>query len=284
MRNRWTTIPFTLKDRQLLVALLSQARWQHRHVDWADAFDLIGQQPFLMAMQENEPIGCLACPPDPPEVSWLRFFVVAPGCQPHDLWDYLWPQVASELMNTGVTTAAVLLMGGWLAPCLQESGFTQPNSVVFLEWRPKQEPAYASSPTTVRAFRSDDLPKVVQLDNLAFEPLWRYSEPSMLRALAHASTAVVSERQGEINGYMIVSSSALGAHIARLAVEPKWQGQGFGSALVRQAMKYARDMGVSQLTVNTQSDNKRAKGLYRSLGFKDTNQFYPVWVKELSSN
>ncbi len=283
MNPRWRTIPCTLRERQLLVALLSHARLLHRHVDWADAFDLIGQQPFLLASQENDPIGCIACPPDPPEVSWLRLFAVAPGFRAPDLWEYLWPQAASKAMDAGATTAAVLQMGEWLAPFLQDSGFTELNSVVFLEWRPRQEQATASSHATVRSFRSADLPQVVQLDSLAFEPLWRYSGSSMLRALTHASMAMVSERHGEITGYMIVSSSALGAHIARLAVAPRWQGQGFGSALVRQAMKFALEMGVSQLTVNTQSDNQRSQGLYRALGFEDTNQSYPVWVLELSS-
>ena len=79
-----------------------------------------------------------------------------------------------------------------------------------------------------------------------------------------------------------MSSSALGAHIARLAVSPKWQGKGFGSALVREAMQYALDMGFSQLSVNTQSDNQRSQRLYLSLGFKDTNHAYPVWQKQLT--
>ncbi len=265
----------------MLITLLSRARWQHRHVDWTDALDLIGHQPFLLASQENEPIGCLACPPDPPEVSWLRLFAVAPDFRAPDIWELLWPQAASAAMAAGAASAAVLMMGGWLAQCLIDSGFTQSNSVVFLEWHPRQMPAESGSPAALRALRSADLPHVVQLDNLAFEPIWRYSGASMLRALTHASMAMVAEHQGEITGYLIVSASALGAHIARLAIAPKWQGYGFGSALVRQAMQYTLDTGFSQLSVNTQSDNQRSRRLYRALGFADTDHAYSVWEKQL---
>jgi len=282
MNSQWTTSACTPQDRQRLIALLSHARWKHKHVDWIDTLDLLGQQPFLLAFQDNKPIGSLACPPDPPGTSWLRLFAVAPGYSASDIWKLLWPQAASEAIEAGATRSAVLLMGGWLAPFLRQSGFEQTNSVVFLEWGGGMIPARPSPPGTMRAFRSADLRQVVKLDHMAFEPIWRFSGSGLLEAFTHASLSTVTEYQGEITGYQIVSSSALGTHIARLAVAPKWQGQGFGSVLVRLAMKHANDMGSPQLTVNTQSDNQQSQNLYRALSFTETGQTYPVWEKQLS--
>jgi len=282
MNSQWTTSTCTSQDRQRLVALLSHARWQHKHVDWIDTLDLLGRKPFLLASQDNKPIGCLACPPDPPGTSWLRLFAVAPGYSASDMWKLLWPQAASEAIEAGATQSAVLLMGGWLAPFLRQSGFEQTNSVVFLEWGGGKIPASPIPPGIMRAFRSADLSRVVRIDHMAFEPIWRYSGSSLLEALTHASLSNVTEYQGEITGYQIVSSSALGTHIARLAVAPKWQGEGFGSALVRLAMKHANDIGSANLTVNTQANNQQAQSLYKALSFMETGHTYPVWEKQLS--
>jgi ribosomal protein S18 acetylase RimI-like enzyme len=282
MRPNWTTIACTPHERPQLSRLISGARWQHKHVDWVSALEMISQQPFLLAMQDGEPIGCLACPPDPPGVSWLRLFVVASRYDPADLWDYLWPAAEDAARNAGASTAAVLLMSGWLVSFLMRSGFIQTNSVIFLERRIERLPTMTALPGTIRPFQPADLQPVVQLDNLAFEPIWQYSISGMQTALAHSSLALVAEGNGEIVGYLIVSSSALGVHIARLAVQPKWQGRGFGSALIRHAMRYAFESGATKLTVNTQADNTLAQTLYHSLGFQSTDQSYPVWTKQLS--
>jgi ribosomal protein S18 acetylase RimI-like enzyme len=246
-------------------------------VDWSDALDLLGQQPFLLTLQDDEPIGCLACPPDVPGIAWLRLFVVAPGFRPADLWDALWPQAAVLAKQEGVTKAVILLMGGWMVRLLIDSGFSKMNSVVFLEWHPQAVPEEASPASILRPLRSADIRPVIELDNQAFDPLWQYSEASVLKALSHSSLALVAELQEQIAGYMLVSSSALGAHIARLAVSARWQGRGIGGALVRQAMRFTNEKGFSQLTVNTQSDNLRSRRLYHRLGFRDTDQSYPVW-------
>lgn len=243
---------------------------------------MISQQPFLLASHDGEPIGCLACPPDPPGVSWLRLFAVASRYDPSDLWEFLWPVAESAARNAGASTAAILLMSGWLVSFLMRSGFSQTNSVIFLERRIERLPTKTTLPQSIRSFQSADIPKVVQLDNMAFEPIWQYSHSGMQTALAHSSLALVAEEDGDIAGYLIVSTSALGVHIARLAVEPKWQGRGFGNALVRHAMAFAFERGATKLTVNTQTDNTPAQTLYHSLGFQSTDQSYPVWTKQLS--
>jgi ribosomal protein S18 acetylase RimI-like enzyme len=282
MRSDWTTIACTPQERPQLAQLISRARWQHKHVDWVNALDMINQQPFLLALLDDEPIGCLACPPDPPGISWLRLFLVAQHFDAFDMWNMLWPEAESAARRAGASTAAVLLMSGWLVTFLMRSGFSQTNSVIFLERRLGRMPPEKTFKGSIREFLPDDLTDVVYVDNKAFKPLWQYSNPGMRIALQHSSLALVTEHKREITGYLLVSSSALGVHIARLAVSPSWQGRGIGSALVRRAMEYAFDIGANKLTVNTQEDNLPSTYLYHSLGFQSTSQSFPVWEKKLS--
>jgi hypothetical protein len=118
---------------------------------------MINQQPFLLALQDDEPIGWVAFPPDPPGISWLRLFLVAQHFDAYDMWNMLWPEAESAARNAGASTAAVLLMSGWLVTFLMRSGFSQTNSVIFLERRLGRMPPKKTFKGSIREFLADDL-------------------------------------------------------------------------------------------------------------------------------
>ena len=68
-----------------------------------------------------------------------------------------------------------------------------------------------------------------------------------------------------------------GAHLARLAVLPAWQGTGIGKALVRHLIEHYNRRGFRELTVNTQDTNTASLTVYRSLGFVPFVTSYPVY-------
>ncbi|HUY79844.1 MAG TPA: GNAT family protein, partial [Ktedonobacterales bacterium] len=54
----------------------------------------------------------------------------------------------------------------------------------------------------------------------------------------------------------------------RILIGPRWQGQGYGSAALRQLIGYCFDeLGLRRLGLVVRADNARALGVYQRLGF-----------------
>jgi putative acetyltransferase len=60
-------------------------------------------------------------------------------------------------------------------------------------------------------------------------------------------------------------------HVASIgmAVAPDWRGRGVGSALMAEAVRWARDAGVEKLALSVYPDNEAARALYRKFAFKE---------------
>lgn len=56
--------------------------------------------------------------------------------------------------------------------------------------------------------------------------------------------------------------------LSDIAVLPEWQGSGFGTALLVQALCYAQEQGTQIAQLDVETHNKRALNLYIGLGFK----------------
>jgi ribosomal protein S18 acetylase RimI-like enzyme len=265
-------------DRTLIERLVAAAHWRHAHLDWLDAGDLVGSAPFLVAIERDRPLACLACPPDPPGSSWIRVFAGVSRVSAVEAWQAMWPQACAAAVELGAGTAAALTTDPWMASLLQESGFAESNRVVFLEHEGKTGAPAIPAGARLRSYQSADLQAVHEVDQEAFDGLWRYSQPVLAAALAQAASVTILEAEGCIAGYQLSTASALGAHLARLAVRPELQGRGYGRALVEHLLHEFGRQGFDRVSVNTQEDNAPSLRLYRRLGFRDTGQSYPVFT------
>ncbi len=279
--SKWTTRKAGPDDRALVDGLMAGARWRHSHLDWLDAGDLVGAAPFLLTLERGRAAGCLACPPDPPGVAWIRVFAGGSGLAAEEAWGAMWPLARQSALKLGAHTAAALTAEAWMAALLLESGFAESNQVVFLEHQGRGgEPALPAG-ARLREYRPSDLPAVLAVDQRAFVGPWLYSRPVLAAALEQAASVTVLEAEGVVAGYQLSTASALGAHLARLAVDPDLQGRGYGRALVEGLLYEFGLRGFDRLSVNTQADNGASLRLYRRLGFRDTGQSYPVYTLSL---
>lgn len=267
----------TREDHDLIWKVLARSRWKHQHLDWLDPLDLIGRPPFLLATQRSQPVGLLACPPDPPEVAWLRVFAVSSDHRPDSIWERLWPLAANQAKELGVRQVFALLLGQWLAPLLQASNFRENNAVIFYEWAGRPPPSIPTTAGVLRRMRAVDTPGVVEVDHRAFNPAWQNSPAELAAALGAAARASVIEIEGHIVAYQIATESVFGIHLARIAVDPDWQHRGLGTALVTDLLHQALQRGFNRVSVNTQRDNVRSRRLYQRLGFCETGQRFPVF-------
>jgi ribosomal protein S18 acetylase RimI-like enzyme len=279
-QDDWIIRPASNADNRLVASLLAGAVWKHQHLDWFSALELLGSAPYYVALRGGRPIACLACPPDVQEVSWLRLFAVSPGQAVEPLWNRLWAEAAAAARGAGAQTAAALPTMDWMPALLERAAFQKTNEVIFLE-REGPPPAHRASPASVRPFRRRDVPGVAEIDHRAFGPLWQLSPKALEAALRQASVGSVAEAGGKILGYQICTGSGIGAHLARLAVDPPFQRNGIGALLVADALRSLDRHGIRRVSVNTQADNHPSLRLYDRLGFAPAGQAFPVYTLEL---
>jgi ribosomal-protein-alanine N-acetyltransferase len=266
------------EDRQKLANLIHFEALVHRHLDWRPPLDWIGYRPYLVAEQEREFIAALACPPDPPDVAWIRLFAAASNVNAGHAWSTLWSMAKSQLSeHPGMTVAAIPLQK-WFEKLLQASRFRNTTEVIMLLWQGTQlPPSNMTHQVTIRPMNIDDLDEVEKLDEAAFGLLWRNSRESLELAYRQAAVATVVDDEDFITGYQISTATNLGGHLARLAVHPDYQGLGIGYALLRDVLEQFERRGANQISVNTQSNNIASLALYKKAGFHLTGETYPVY-------
>jgi hypothetical protein len=104
-------------DRQRLANLINFEEYVHRHLDWKPPLDWIGSSPYIVAERGDELVAALACPPELPEVAWLRLFAVKARVLPDEAWQLLWAEVRDNWLEwvtclcTGITGLVCQIAG-----------------------------------------------------------------------------------------------------------------------------------------------------------------------------
>jgi ribosomal protein S18 acetylase RimI-like enzyme len=281
---RFTLRAATPADRNAVSLLMRYEPYVHSHLDWRPADEWLGAQPYLMLERGRRAIGVLAAPPDPPNTAWLRLFAVVADASPAAVWDQLWPPTRDELVRRGVRIAAALSAEPWFGSICARAGFHETHGVIVLERH--RGPLATAAGTSVAAIREAsraDYETVYATDLSAFTPPWQMSAEVIGQAVALADFITVAEVEGQIVGYQLTTPSNQGAHLARLAVLPSWQGFGIGTSLVRHLIEHYNHRRAGLLTVNTQDTNVASLAVYEGLGFTRTGVRFPVNQLALTS-
>lgn len=279
------------KQDQLIIKTVDDEDWEdvaqlihshagvHRHLGWRPPLDWLGREPYLGAFMGGEMVGVLACPPDEDGNTWLRLLACKPGQDPAEIWSHLWPAAEGRLQGRrDVGAVNALAMGAWLEDILRGSGFQHTYDVIVMDWEASCAvyPAQAGG-VRIRKMRKGDLERVYEIDQAAFDPIWRNSLQSLRVAFQVANLAGVALVDDDLVGYHISTADTLGGHLARLAVHPDCQGRGVGIALVDNVLRRFERMGMVRVSVNTQKDNLASIKLYEKFGFYRKDESYPVF-------
>ncbi|MGH2581533.1 MAG: GNAT family N-acetyltransferase [Anaerolineales bacterium] len=274
--------PAVAEDRSKLANLLHFETYVHRHLDWRRPLEWLGDDPFLIVETGDRITGALACPPDPPEVSWIRLFAANSRGDVNEVWSKLWKAALDRLSDLGVRYIPAIPLQEWFRKLLENSGFKKRDKVVVLDWAPagrtQEEGTFAAN---IRPMSESDLEAVHKVDNLAFSSLWQHSHEAVELAFEQSAVATLIEENGQVASYQISTQSPQGLHLARLATHPKFQGRGLAKALVRDLMSVLKKRGENRLTVNTQASNRPSLALYEKMKFKPTTEEFPVYVYDL---
>lgn len=107
-------------------------------------------------------------------------------------------------------------------------------------------------------------------------PASAVSEPSeayFIGEMIRSSTglALVAEADAEIVGNVLVTleRNAVTSHVGTLSIviDQEWRDVGIGSAMVRVAQDWVRELGLAKLALAVFPDNARAVAVYRKAGF-----------------
>jgi ribosomal-protein-alanine N-acetyltransferase len=81
-------------------------------------------------------------------------------------------------------------------------------------------------------------------------------------------------------GFVIAHLLSVETHILNLAVDPEYQGRGYGRALLYALLNYAAERRERRAILEVRESNKKAQALYLSAGFRVIGQRRNYYEKE----
>jgi [ribosomal protein S18]-alanine N-acetyltransferase len=212
-----------------------------------------------------------------PPSAWLGGFgvVESEGKRSEGLLDLLLPSIERLAAAKGAHT---LYYSGndiemdWLRPSLEERSFRLCSLLRSYDKEDFAIPSTGNEKVLVRPFTVQDAAATVAVEDLAFTQLWRHDIASFLQVQETYPYFVVAVDAQGIAGYQYNTVDAGIGYLVRIAVHPRVEGQGVGTRLMAEAVRYFQKYHVWKIVLNTEEANERAQGLYKRFGFHQIHQ------------
>jgi ribosomal-protein-alanine N-acetyltransferase len=253
------------------------------NLDWLSPNERFNE-PGCFALIENQHIkALLAATPEYSTAAWLRFFYAERDGESTQYFKLLLSQAVTTLLIMGAQSLFSLVPYDWLERLLKTEGFKLADSIVTLHHNsPGLSTAKLDPELIIREMTYRDLAAVEAIDVAAFDPIWQLNHTSLVKTYHLSAWHSVALLEGQIVGYQMSTSAFDSAHLARLAVDPRWQRRGVGRRLIEDMFETFSTIGVRSFSVNTQASNPQSLSLYHSLGF--TREDRDILVMSLDLN
>jgi ribosomal protein S18 acetylase RimI-like enzyme len=269
-------------DQQAITQFLRQNHRIHRHLDWFNTIEWIGEKPFLIERNQQGIEAVFLAVPEVPEATWVRLFCIRNSQSIETSWDRLLNKTIKILKSMEIKALAALASSQWFLSLLNDWDFKHINTIIALERKVQSVPkVIIESPLEIHPMNEVDLKEITHLDHVAFKPIWQISLSSLHKAFHQQGCATVAVINKKIVGYQISTYLGKQGHLARLAVLPEQQGKNIASALVSDLLVRFAEKNITHITVNTQIDNLPSQAVYSKLGFFKTGETIPVYQRVL---
>jgi ribosomal-protein-alanine N-acetyltransferase len=123
-----------------------------------------------------------------------------------------------------------------------------------------------------RLYTPADFPALYAVEELCFQPPWRFSRAYMRQIVRNPQSATwIAEEGSDLAGLVVVQWKARQgeptAYIETIEVHPEWRGRGIGVELLGRAEGSARAAGASAIGLHVRVDNETAIRLYEGHGY-----------------
>ncbi len=265
--------PALLADHAAIHRFTENSQRVHFNLDWW-SFDnwLYPDRPsdaIWLAFHQGDLIGLLLAPDDQSPIVWLRALALGNHYPADPVFSALLARARSDLLAHGTERLSVLAHPDWVDDLVRRHQFSPHNEIVTFRKSDRGLPdRLKPSAARLRPARPDDVPALVAIEHLAFEPSWWHSAASIAHILKTVSHFVVAEIDERVVGHAYSDVYGGQAHLIRLVVHPEFQRRGIGEQLLAASLRFQIEADAYPFTLNTQSDNGASQLLYRRYGYQ----------------
>lgn len=108
---------------------------------------------------------------------------------------------------------------------------------------------------------------IAKLEVLCFSEPW--SEEGILEAYRLGTKFFVAENSKQLVGYIGIKAVIDEGYITNVAVYPQYRGIGVATALINKVFDFAKEKGLSFVSLEVRASNTAAVSLYEKTGFKE---------------
>jgi len=266
-----------------LVRFLNGNNLSFNNLDWFSPDERLSEPGCFAIIEAQQIRAILAATPESPNTAWLRFFYSERNGEHGKYFAALLSQVKTILHDMGAEVLFSLAPYDWLERLLTGEGFTPADKIVTLQRNFSQGNIAEPNPDIIiREMTHRDLAVVEAIDIASFDPPWQLNQASLSKTYHRSAWHSVALLDNEIVGYQMSTSAFDTAHLARLAVDPRFQRRGVGHRLVEDMLETFSAVGVSSFSVNTQASNFQSLSLYHAFCFEREDRDILVMSFDLS--
>ena len=108
---------------------------------------------------------------------------------------------------------------------------------------------------------------IARLEALCFSEPW--SEEGILEAYRLGTKFFIAENSKQLLGYIGIKAVIDEGYITNVAVYPQYRGIGVATALINKVFDFAKEKGLSFVSLEVRASNAAAVSLYEKTGFKE---------------